>query len=127
MRGAYLQLGCAVFFNVASYLVYRSIADAVPRIWWPIFAVGLMLGAANTFLFARSIKAIPLSVAYPVFTGASFAVITARSGARFPRTPAADSPARHRPRDDGHRSGHEVTCGPRTSLPGSAPVASPSR
>ena len=38
MRGAYLQLGSAVFFNVASYLVYRSIANAVPRIWWPIFA-----------------------------------------------------------------------------------------
>ena len=73
---AYLQLGCAVFFNVASYLVYRSIADAIPRIWWPIFSVGLILGGANTFLFARSIKAIPLSVAYPVFTGASFAVIT---------------------------------------------------
>jgi multidrug transporter EmrE-like cation transporter len=73
---AYLQLGCAVFFNVASYLVYRSIADAIPRIWWPIFAVGLILGGANTFLFARSIKAIPLSVAYPVFTGASFAIIT---------------------------------------------------
>ena len=70
---AYLQLGSAVFFNVAAYLVYRSIADAGPRIWWPIFAIGLMLGAANTFLFARSIKAIPLSVAYPVFTGASFA------------------------------------------------------
>ena len=50
---AYLQLGCAVFFNIASYLVYRSIADAIPRIWWPIFAVGLMFGAANTFLFAR--------------------------------------------------------------------------
>jgi multidrug transporter EmrE-like cation transporter len=65
-----------VLFNVASYLVYRSIADAVPRIWWPIFAVGLTLGAANTFLFARSIKAIPLSIAYPVFTGASFAIIT---------------------------------------------------
>lgn len=72
---AYVQLGCAVFFNVASYLVYRSIADAVPRIWWPVFAIGLMLGAANTFLFARSIKAIPLSVAYPVFTGASFGLI----------------------------------------------------
>ena len=73
---AYVQLGCAVLFNVASYLVYRSIADAIPRIWWPVFAIGLMFGAANTFLFARAIKAVPLSVAYPVFTGASFAVIT---------------------------------------------------
>ena len=83
MRGAYLQLGSAVLFNVASYLVYKSIADAVPRIWWPIFAVGLMLGAANTFLFARSIKAIPLSIAYPVFTGTSFVLITLAAALAF--------------------------------------------
>ena len=80
---AYLQLGGAVFFNVAAYLVYKSIADAVPRIWWPIFAIGLLLGGANTFLFARSIKAIPLSVAYPVFTGASFAAITVAAAFAF--------------------------------------------
>lgn len=42
-----------------------------------------MLGAANTFLFARSIKAIPLSVAYPVFTGASLAVITVAAAIAF--------------------------------------------
>jgi multidrug transporter EmrE-like cation transporter len=83
VRGAYLQLGSAVLFNVAAYLVYRSIADAVPRIWWPMFAVGLMLGAANTFLFARSIKAIPLSVAYPVFTGTSFGFITLAAALAF--------------------------------------------
>jgi len=83
MRGAYLQLGGAVVFNVAAYVVYKSIADAVPRIWWPVFAVGLLLGAANTFLFARSIKAIPLSVAYPVFTGISFALITLAAALAF--------------------------------------------
>ena len=83
MPTAYLQLGSAVVFNVAAYLVYRSIADAVPRVWWPVFAVGLMLGAANTFLFARAIKAIPLSIAYPVFTGASFAVITLAAALAF--------------------------------------------
>jgi multidrug transporter EmrE-like cation transporter len=83
MPGAYLQLGGAVLFNVAAYLVYKSIADAVPRIWWPTFAVGLVLGAANTFLFARSIKAIPLSVAYPVFTGTSFAFITLAAALAF--------------------------------------------
>jgi multidrug transporter EmrE-like cation transporter len=83
MRAAYLQLGSAVLFNVASYLVYKSIADAVPRIWWPIFAIGMMFGAANTFLFARSIKAIPLSVAYPVFTGASFVFITLAAALAF--------------------------------------------
>ena len=83
MRGAYLQLGGAVVFNVAAYVVYKSIADAVPRIWWPVFAVGLLLGAANTFLFARSIQAIPLSVAYPVFTGISFALITLAAALAF--------------------------------------------
>jgi multidrug transporter EmrE-like cation transporter len=83
MYPAYLQLAGATAFNVAAYLVYKSIADAVPRIWWPMFAVGLMLGAANTFLFARSIKAIPLSVAYPVFTGASFAFITFAAAMAF--------------------------------------------
>jgi multidrug transporter EmrE-like cation transporter len=83
MYRVHIELGSAVLFNVASYLVYRSIADAVPRIWWPIFAVGLTLGAANTFLFARSIKAIPLSIAYPVFTGASFAIITLAAAFAF--------------------------------------------
>ncbi len=83
MYRPYLELGSAVAFNVASYLVYRSIADAAPRIWWPIFAIGLMFGAANTFLFARSIKAIPLSVAYPVFTGASFTLIILAAALAF--------------------------------------------
>lgn len=83
MSPAYLGLGGAVAFNVAAYLVYKSIADAAPRIWWPVFAVGLMLGAANTFLFARSIQAIPLSVAYPVFTGASFVFITLAAAVAF--------------------------------------------
>jgi spermidine export protein MdtJ len=80
---AWLQLGSAVVFNVAAYLVYKAIAGSGPRIWWPMFAVGLMLGAANTFLFARSIKVIPLSVAYPVFTGASFAFIILAAALAF--------------------------------------------
>jgi len=80
---AYLQLGSAVVFNVAAYLVYKAIAGSGPRVWWPMFAIGLMLGAANTFLFARSIKAIPLSVAYPVFTGASFAFIILAAALAF--------------------------------------------
>jgi multidrug transporter EmrE-like cation transporter len=83
MHPAYLALGGAVVFNVAAYLVYKAIAGTVPRIWWPMFGVGLLFGAANTFLFARSIKAIPLSVAYPVFTGVSFAVITLAAAFAF--------------------------------------------
>jgi multidrug transporter EmrE-like cation transporter len=83
MHPAYLALGGAVVFNVAAYLVYKAIAGTVPRIWWPMFGVGLLFGAANTFLFARSITAIPLSVAYPVFTGISFAVITLAAALAF--------------------------------------------
>jgi multidrug transporter EmrE-like cation transporter len=80
---AYLALGGAVVFNVAAYLVYKAIAGTVPRIWWPMFGVGLLFGAANTFLFAHSIKAIPLSVGYPVFTGVSFALITLAAAFAF--------------------------------------------
>jgi multidrug transporter EmrE-like cation transporter len=83
MNPAYLQLAGAVAFNVAAYLVYRSIAGTEPRIWWPAFAAGLLLGGANTFLFARSIRAIPLSVAYPVFTGVSFVLITLAAAMAF--------------------------------------------
>jgi len=83
MYPAYLGLAGAVAFNIASYLVYKSIADAAPHVWWPKFTVGLMLGGTNAFLFARSIKAIPLSVAYPVFTGASFAFITLAAAVAF--------------------------------------------
>ncbi|MBL6613907.1 MAG: hypothetical protein ISP49_19685 [Reyranella sp.] len=80
---AWLQLVGAVVLNVAAYLVYKAIAGSGPRTWWPMFAVGLLLGAANTFLFARSIKAIPLSVAYPVFIGASFAFIILAAALAF--------------------------------------------
>lgn len=83
MQPAYVQLAGAVAFNVAAYLVYKSIADATPLVWWSRFAVGLTFGAVNTFLFAHSIKAIPLSVAYPVFTGASFVFITLAAALAF--------------------------------------------
>jgi multidrug transporter EmrE-like cation transporter len=83
MYRASLELAAAVLFNVGSYLLYRSIADAEPRIWWPRFALGLTFGACNTFLFARALKALPLSVAYPAFTGASFAFITLAAAVAF--------------------------------------------
>ena len=80
---AAFELADAVLFNVGSYLLYRSIADAEPRIWWPRFALGLTFGACNTFLFARALKVLPLSVAYPAFTGASFAFITLAAAMAF--------------------------------------------
>ena len=73
---AYIQLAGSVLFNVASYVIYKSIVGLPPHAWWPLFFVGLILGAINTFLFTRSIKLIELSVAYPVFSGACFALIS---------------------------------------------------
>jgi multidrug transporter EmrE-like cation transporter len=83
MSRAYLELAGSVLFNVASYLVYKSIVGAASRIWWPLFIVGLILGATNTILFTRSIEAIQLSIAYPVFSGACFAFITLAAAIAF--------------------------------------------
>ena len=76
MSAAHLQLAGAALLNVASYSIYKSIVGATPGTWWPMFLFGLMLGALNTFLFTRSLTSIPLSIAFPVFSGTSFALIT---------------------------------------------------
>jgi hypothetical protein len=47
MSMAYIELAGSVLFNVASYVIYKSIDDMAPRIWWPLFVFGLVLGAAN--------------------------------------------------------------------------------
>jgi len=83
MSLAWLQLAGAVVFNVGSYVIYKAIVDAAPRVWWPMFALGLALGAANTWLFAHSLRGIPLSIAFPVFSGASFVTITVASTLAF--------------------------------------------
>jgi hypothetical protein len=44
---AYIQLAGSVLFNVASYVVYKAIGGLPPRVWWPLFFVGLILGAIN--------------------------------------------------------------------------------
>jgi multidrug transporter EmrE-like cation transporter len=75
MALAYFELLGAVLLNVASYAVYKAIAGMAPQLWWPLFLAGLALGGANTFLFAQAIKDIRLSIAYPVFSGACFALI----------------------------------------------------
>lgn len=76
MSAAHLQLAGAALLNVASYSIYKSIVGAAPATWWPMYLFGLLLGALNTFLFTRSLTAIPLSIAFPVFSGTSFALIT---------------------------------------------------
>lgn len=80
---AYLQLAGAIALNAASYTIYKAIVGASPGVWWPLFALGLGLGALNTYLFTHAIRDIPLSIAFPAFSGASFATIAIVSVAVF--------------------------------------------
>jgi multidrug transporter EmrE-like cation transporter len=60
----------AVAFNVASYLLYKSIANKQGDILWTmIFTSGLILGGVNVLFFTKALKDIQLSIAYPVFSG----------------------------------------------------------
>lgn len=73
---AYAQLAGATLLNASSYTVYKAITGMAPRVWWPLFVIGLLLGAANTYLFAQAIRQIPLSMAFPFFSGTSFVAVT---------------------------------------------------
>ena len=70
MEVVYLAL--AVAFNVAAYVVFKTISHRThDSIWFLLFAVGLILGAINVALFAATLKKVNLNIAYPVFAGAS--------------------------------------------------------
>ncbi len=69
MRYVYLFLSVA--FNVASYLLYKSISNKQSDLlWFTLFASGLILGGINILFFTKALKDINLSIAYPVFSGA---------------------------------------------------------
>ena len=66
----YIYLFLSIAFNVASYLLYKSISNKPGGILWiSIFATGLILGGINVFFFTKSLKEIQLSIAYPLFSG----------------------------------------------------------
>ena len=83
MKYAYLFLSVA--FNVASYLLYKSIADKQSGgiIWISLFALGLVLGGINVLFFTKALKDIPLSIAYPVFSGACIFLMVLMSSTIF--------------------------------------------
>lgn len=67
----YVYLFLSVAFNVASYLLYKSISNKQGGIFWfIIFVSGLILGGINVLFFTKALKDIELSIAYPVFSGA---------------------------------------------------------
>jgi len=88
MKYSYLLL--AIAFNVASYLLYKSIAHKPGGILWTaIFGTGLVLGAINVFFFTKALKDIQLSIAYPVFSGGCIFLMALLSYAIFGERMAA--------------------------------------
>jgi multidrug transporter EmrE-like cation transporter len=82
MRFVYLFLSVA--FNVASYLLYKSISNKQDGILWiAVFASGLVLGGINVLFFTKALKDLQLSIAYPVFSGACIFLIALFSHAIF--------------------------------------------
>jgi multidrug transporter EmrE-like cation transporter len=66
----YLYLFLSVAFNVASYLLYKSISHKQGSpLWTLVFACGLTLGIINVWFFTKALKEIQLSIAYPIFSG----------------------------------------------------------
>jgi multidrug transporter EmrE-like cation transporter len=80
----YVFLSSAVLLNVAAYAIFRAIAHrAHDSMWLFLFACGLALGGANLFCFTASLKHLSLAVAYPVFSGATIALMVASSALFF--------------------------------------------
>ncbi len=72
----YALLSLAVAFNVAAYVIFKSISPRPHGIVWAgLFAIGLILGAVNVFFFTAALRELKLAVAYPAFAGASITLI----------------------------------------------------
>ena len=74
----------AVLFNLLAYILFKYVSGKQTSVlWFVIFSMGLLAGAANTFLFTRSLREINLSIAYPIFSAASIVFITLISAVFF--------------------------------------------
>jgi multidrug transporter EmrE-like cation transporter len=79
----YLFLVAAVVLNVAAYAMFRAIANRPhDPTWMLLFAIGLGLGAANLFFFTSALRQMTLAIAYPLFSGATIALMVL-AGALF--------------------------------------------
>ena len=80
----YAQLALAVALNVASYLLYKTIATRPHGVAWAAtFAFALALGAANVWFFTAALRTLRFAVAYPLFSGASIALVIVASAWLF--------------------------------------------
>lgn len=67
---ASLNLALAIIFNVAAYLIFKAIAHRDHGlVWFSLFCLGLVLGAANIWCFTMALRSIGLAIAYPIFAG----------------------------------------------------------
>ena len=72
----FVLLFAAVALNVAGYAIFRAIAHRPHDVTWVLwFGVGLGLGAANLFCFTAALRDMSLAVAYPIFSGATIALM----------------------------------------------------
>lgn len=83
-----LLLIIAIFFNAAGNIFLKLSADhgfmlSLEHGVWPVvvenrlFIAGAFLFAVNIFFYAAALRALPLSVAYPVMIGAVFLLVGA--------------------------------------------------
>ena len=80
----YIYLFLSIAFNVAAYLLFKSVSNKpVGILWIVIFTTGLVLGGVSVFFFTIALKGIQLSIAYPIFSGGSILLMTALSHAIF--------------------------------------------
>ncbi len=72
----YVLLSLAVAFNVASYVAYRAANDRPQGLAWALlFGAGLLLGLVNALSFTAALRDLSLGTAYPMFAGASIALL----------------------------------------------------
>lgn len=72
----FIYLTLAVTFNVAAYIVFKSIsARSHDAVWFALFGAGLALGGVNTLFFTQALRSLKLGFAYPAFAGASIAAV----------------------------------------------------
>ena len=80
----FVYLTLAVAFNVAAYIVFKSIsARSHDAVWFALFGAGLALGGINTLFFTLALKTLRLNFAYPAFAGACIAGVVLASSLLF--------------------------------------------
>jgi len=74
----YLALGAAILFNsLANFLMKKaSGGHSVDALLQPFFMAAVLCFGMNLIFYSRSLKGLPLSLAYPVLVGGSLLLVT---------------------------------------------------